>query len=346
MVAMKKFFFGLAIGTAALVSIVSGQAQVSSGLLLGYKEGSSYKTLWIAPQNGKLVAKQGQDILVPRKSGWWRVGSSSATAKGLDQEISTKQYLFAQATALGSRGTKPDFEPDCTEQSQDSLLWVHEQYLALEQNAGGYCKGAAHPWSAGTLQVRDLDFIQRSGNSLNFDLQLKHFKDLVELIDDRAEDKLIQSGEAFYKALPADKQDFYEKSPSPVNWGLIRRDGQWVLRGRLGYSYEAVRSVCCIDFDSGITLPSGLVGHDRLAISYAVLKKGNPKIIDAFSSPKNDILYTLEKTQLTAYGLQNGKLGAVIFRLGFKNQVAPVMIEWANAGSVARWTQDLQKLLK
>ncbi len=341
---MKKIFFALAIGTAALVSIVSGQAQVSSGLLLGYKEGSSYKTLWIAPQNGKLrMLNQGENLLVPRKIGWWRVSSSKAAAQGGQ---SNQQFFFAAPVGTPNLSKPAEFDADCQVDSSAALLWVHEKYLALEDSESGYCKGAAHPYAVATLQVRDLDLLRKSGGSANFTESGPNLMEITDLISSSAQAKFYQAGETFHAALSLENQGYYEKSPNVTNWAMIRKSGQWVLRGRLGYSYEAVRNACCIDFDSGITPPTSLVGHDTLAISWKTLLAKNSKIIDAFSSPKNDLLYTLEKTQLTAYALQNGKLGAVLLKVPFKNQVAPVMIEWANAGSVARWTQDLQKLLK
>jgi hypothetical protein len=157
--------------------------------------------------------------------------------------------------------------------------------------------------------------------------------------------KFTAAGEAFYKKLPTDKQEVFEKSPYATNWALIRRQGQWVLRGRLGYAYEAVRNACCIDFDSGIN-PQALVGHDRLALSWASLKTKYPQIIDAFSSPQNDVLFTLEPNKLTALALVNGKLGGVLLTMPFKNRVSPVMIEWATGANVARWTKDLGAFVK
>jgi hypothetical protein len=344
---MRKVLLGLAIGSAALASIVSSQGAVSSGLLLGYNEAGAYKTLWVAPQKGKLsLVRQGKDLLVPRQSGWWRVGSSTVSAKGLDNELTTKQFIFASPASSTLRGTPPKLEPDCQEDETTNLLFVHEKYLSVENSGSGYCKGAAHPWAASTLQVRDLDLVQKSGGTSNITSPEPNFVELTDAIDEKAQAQFYKAGTAFYATLSTEQQDTFEKSPSPTNWALIRRNGQWVLRGRLGYSYEAVRNVCCIDFDTGITPTNTLVGHDTLAVPWKTLQNQNKNIIDAFSSPQKDVLFTLEKKQLTAYALQNGKVGAILLKVPFKNNVFPVMIEWANAGSVSRWTQEIGKFLK
>ncbi len=344
---MRKVLLAMAIGTAGLVSIVSSQASVTSGLLFGYNEAGAYKTLWVAPQNGKLsLIRQGKDVLVPRESGWWRVGSSSISAKGFDNQVTTKQFIFASPASSPSRGTPPKLDPECYEDETTNLFFVHEQYLSVENSGGGYCKGAAHPWAASTLQVRYIDLVQKSGGTSNITSPEPNFVELTDAINEAAQDKFYKAGDAFYAGLSKEQQDTFEKSPNATNWTLIRKSGQWVIRGRLGYSYEAVRSACCIDFDTGVIPTASLVGHDTLAVPWKTLQSQNKNIIDAFSSPKKDVLFTLEKKQLTAYALQNGKVGAVLLKVPFKNNVAPVMIEWANAGSVTRWTGDIGKFLK
>ncbi len=341
---MKKYLLALTLGAAALVSLASSQGAVTSGLLFGFKEGDAYKTIWIAPQQGKLsLVRQGQDILVPRKSGWWRVGSSKASAKGFEGQ-SNQQFLFSVPASSNTRGKPASFEAECQVDSSDALLWVHEKYLALENGESGYCKGAAHPYAVTTLQVRDLDLLEKSGGSANITSPEPNFVELTDVISEAAQAKFTKAGEAFHAALPLEQQDYYEKSPNATNWALIRREGKWVLRGRLGYSYEAVRSACCIDFDTGIIPPESLVGHDKLVVAYKTIKTKNT--IDAFSSPKGDVLYILEKQQLSAYAVQNGKIGSVLLKIPFKNDVSPVMIEWANAASVARWTTEVKKYLK
>ncbi len=343
---MKKIMIGLTLGAAALVSVVSSQAGVSSGLLLGIQEGSAYKTLWIAPQSGKLTVRQGQDVLVPRKSGWWRVASQTHTAKAPGGETSSRQGFLVNPIADKSKGVAPKFEPDCEESTESTLLWVHEKYLALEDSSGGYCKGAAHPWAASVLQVRDLDLVQRGGNTLIITEPEPNLIEPADAISGAAQNQFYQAGISFYARLPKDRQEVFEKEPNITNWALIRREGQWVIRGRLGYAFEAARGECCIDFDTGIAPTAELVGHDKLSIPWKILRANNPKIIDAFSSPKGDLMFLLEPKKLSAFAIQNGKLGALLQTVSFKNSVSPVMIEWANAPSVARWTRDLSKFVK
>jgi hypothetical protein len=344
---MKQILVGVGLSVAFLAltsSQGSSQSTVSSGLLLGLRDGNNYSTVWVAPQNGKLTARLGQDVFVPRKVGWRRVGVSTTTQKTLDNELTTITTLWA--TAIGQKGLgKTSFEADCQEDSTDNLLFVHEQYLALEGDSSGYCKGAAHPWAASTLEVRDLDVLERAENTTQTTNPEPNLVEIGVALGENAAKQFSASGEAFYKKLPLEKQEVFEKSPSATNWALIRRNGQWVLRGRLGYAYEAVRNVCCIDFDSGLN-PQNLIGHDKLAVSWAALKAKYPKIIDAFSSPKNDMLFTLEPNKLTAFALANGKLGGVLLTVPFKNRASPVMIEWATGASVARWTKDLSAFVK
>lgn len=340
---MKKILLALALGSAALLSVVSSQAGVSSGLLLGISEGGSYRTLWIAPQNGTLSLRQGRDILVPRKSGWWRVGSST-TVKSSNNESSSKQILWANTAAGTTGGLKPDFEADCQEDQSTALLFVHEQYMAFEEASGGYCKGAAHPWAVTVLQVRDLDKVKLSGGTY----QTTNLTDIIEplsAIGNAAQTKFVQAGEAFHKRLSADKKDIFESTPNVANWALIRRAGQWVIRGRLGYTFEAARGACCIDFDTGLTPPVSLVGSDKLVVPFATLRTKYPNMTDTFASPKGDVQYIFEKKRLLAFAVQNGKLGGLLLTVPLNNANA-VMIEWANVGSVARWTRDTAKFLK
>jgi hypothetical protein len=331
-------FFGLASSQS------SSQGAVSSGLLLGLRDGNTYSTVWVAPQNGKLLVRQGQDVLLPRQSGWWRVGVATSSQKTLDNELTTITSLWA--STINTKGTgRSSFEADCQEDSTDTLLFVHEKYLALEGSGSGYCTGAAHPWAASTLEVRDVDVLERAGNTDNISNPEPNLVEIGTALGANAAKQFVAAGEGFYKKLPTDKQEVFEKSPQTTNWALIRRNGQWVLRGRLGYAFEAVRNVCCIDFDAGLN-PQSLVGHDKLAVPWASLKAKYPKIIDAFSSPKNDLLFTLEPNKLTAFALNGSKLGGVLLTVPFKNRVSPVMIEWATGAGVARWAKDLSAFVK
>jgi hypothetical protein len=344
---MKSIWVGLGVAATffGLASSQSrGQGAVSSGLLLGLRDGEQHSTIWVAPQNGKLLARRGQDVLLPRQSGWWRVGAATVKQKTSGNEQTTIRSLWA--STIGNKGTgRSSFEADCQEDSFDTLLFVHEAYLALENSSNGYCKGAAHPWAVSTLEVRNLDVLERAGNSDNISNPEPNLVEIGTALGANAAKQFTTTGEGFYKKLPTDKQEVFEKSPQATNWALIRRNGQWVLRGRLGYAFEAARSVCCIDFDAGLN-PQSLVGHDKLAVSWASLKAKYPKIIDAFSSPKNDLLFTLEPQKLTAFALSGGKLGGVLLTVPFKNRVTPVMIEWATGASTARWSKDLSAFVK
>jgi hypothetical protein len=341
---MKSILLGLGLAVT-FFGLASGQSNtVSSGLLLGVHTGSIYSTVWVSAKNGKLIAQQGQDVLVPRQSGWWRVGAITSTKKSAEARRTSITSLWANT--INNKGVgKSSFEADCQEDSTDTLLFVHEQYLALENSSSGYCKGAAHPWAISTLEVRSLDLLERAGNSDNITNPEPNLIEVGAALGANAAKQFTAAGEGFYKKLPTDKQEVFEKSPSPTNWALIRRNGQWVLRGRLGYAFEAVRNACCIDFDAGLN-PQSLIGHDKLAIPWASLKAKYPNIIDAFSSPKNDLLFTLEPNKLTAFALNGSKLGNVLLTVPFKNKVSPVMIEWATSASVARWSKDLAAFVK
>jgi hypothetical protein len=82
---MKSFWHLIRSAPAAtcfLFAVCGVMAKAQSGLLLGLHRGcgeegceTEYRTLWIAPQAGTLQIMELPDLIVPRKTGFWRVGT-------------------------------------------------------------------------------------------------------------------------------------------------------------------------------------------------------------------------------------------------------------------------------
>jgi hypothetical protein len=81
---MKPFWQSMSIVAAAcfVLAACGSMARAQSGFLLGLHRGcgeegcaTEYRSLWIAPQDGKLQILELPDLIVPRKTGFWRVGT-------------------------------------------------------------------------------------------------------------------------------------------------------------------------------------------------------------------------------------------------------------------------------
>jgi hypothetical protein len=108
---MKRFWQSMSTVAAVCLMlaacVTTGRPQ--SALLLGLNRVSAgdeeipyptNRTLWIAPQNGKMQILELPDLIVPRKTGFWRVGVRSychpkGTKYGADYDIWSDVALFA-----------------------------------------------------------------------------------------------------------------------------------------------------------------------------------------------------------------------------------------------------------
>jgi hypothetical protein len=324
-------------GTAVIIMVVvmllclpPTMAAKDCGVLLGLRAmtrgGPEYRTVWITSQNGTIeLSTEGGDILVPRDTGFWRAG----TRRLVDEQW---QMDVAWAVPANKKPSIPGlaYDEGCEGSDFMTILFVGNTYVSFDREGGGYCEGAAHPWAVNWLEVFSLDDMQGEGGCVP----------LSECAGEGANTQLLVAAEQYRSGLSEEGREMLEEEPTDCSWGLIRRHGQWVLRGRLRYSFEVYRGHYA-DFDIPIDPPTSLVSHDELHPSWEKVKSRVPGAVDAFSSPGRDLLVVLTQSTLTAHPVAGGVIGEAAFSLELGSNEAAVMIQWAEGKHVQRWSEKI-----
>jgi hypothetical protein len=333
----------------AAVPAAAQQSGVLLGVATGEEGGARHRTLWIAADGGKpAVLASGPDLLVPRRSGFWRVclvGEWSLQ----DGELREWDTLVA-APATRSRGRCADRRSGPSESEQQEarchatmnadLLFVGSDAASVRAHEETNC--GAH-YSGGTAtELISLDdrsrvdvaaVLEPSARARLLDASLRaaraEFGDLgeVDTVMDDAQDTIPQA------------QFLVQRE-----WAIERGVGQWQLAGQTSCSpYVACGDDLRAFSVTGFAAPTRLVGHDALAIPLEVLRSRVPGLVDAVSSPRGDLLVVFTPDSVFVFVPQAGRVGESALRMPTPGKV--VMVQWAVGRFVPLWTKEIAKLL-
>ena len=129
------------------------------------------------------------------------------------------------------------------------------------------------------------------------------------------------------------------KDFSGTNWGLFRRGGRWVLRGRK----KSPDKDGFKEFDIAYAAPRSLTTYDDLYPSFNTIKAKIPEAVDAFSSPNKDFVVVLTDKELLALPIQGSSLGDVKQRIALKKNETVVMDNWATGHYVDEWSKMMKQ---
>jgi hypothetical protein len=348
-------FFHLAT-ISALVTIsapVSLRAQ-DSGLLLGLHvdtsvRDNSYETYWIVRERGVIrMAAAGPDVLVPRKSGFWRVCMVSGNAVSEAGRAEWDSVLATPATRSRGRCAvtaqpAPDEErptATCTTTLDAEILFVGADALSARHHDETNC--GVHPSGGADVTLYSLD-------------DLNERIDFVKSLEPARRTALLAASikaarEAFADFGAVDSTDV---APDTVQgarlkvmnqWSIERGAGQWQIVGQV----SCRPYVLCGDDQrtfsvDGFAAPRALTGYDELSPSLKTIKARFPTVIDAVSSPRGDLVVGLTNDSLLVFAPRDAELGAPVLRLPASGRI--VMAQWAIGKFVPRWTEQLTPLL-
>lgn len=120
------------------------------------------------------------------------------------------------------------------------------------------------------------------------------------------------------------------------NIGLLRENGHWKFVGRV--NFENNEQSIHKDFDVNVMIPKDMVKYDDLFVPVADIKQKLPNVIDAFTSPNNRFLITLEEGFIRVYNIEEGKINTKpVKEVKIDKGAQPVMTEWAIGRYVDLW---------
>jgi hypothetical protein len=333
---VKKISINLIIAISLLSIFSSSAVAAQSGLLLGLRFQEKmkdqfitrYRTLWIDASSGKVVVREAPYLIIPRNDGFWRLFNNY-----LYPHNSVQEQLFVHNVDKPLYIPRFDAEEyaDCETKETFTILFVGNDYLSLETDSGGFCKGNAHPFESHSLSVLPIS-----------DLTAKPVE-ISRLIEKPIANMFKRSASAYIVRLNPTKRKRLASKADQASWGLIRSAGHWKLRGRFGPSGQATRGAFA-DFDIVMDPPPSLIGHDLLPLSWNEIKDKVNNAIDAFASPKKDLIVILTRKELFVYLINNGKIGKRLYKKALAKSESAVMAQWAVGRHVARWTMEFNRI--
>lgn len=284
-----------------------------SGLLLGIRShDNTYKTLWISYINKKLhPVMETEQLFVPRKKGFWEIGYKKAN-EGVGGSLYVKPDVAAPSKLeLKSRNI-------LTENSERRIVFVGNDYIGTERFQ--------------RYQVLPIDHISGGKGITLSDVTIKH-----------SSNALIRSSEAFIASLEKKKAQLLNPEPIDDNFILERRNGHWIIRGRLYYK-QPIGSKNYEDFDINVMVPSKLIQYDEMNIPWGEIKSKMPWVIDAYESPNKDLLILISTDTIYIYSLKKGNISKhPLKEIPLNEGDSIVMAEWSLGHYVEKWGEIVQR---
>jgi len=290
-----------------------------------------YRTLWISYDGDGKVQPISElpFLLVPRRTGFWKLqvtreitnnyGRDSLQASPLGKEFN-KQAISVVISNLY------DFK---------SINFVGNDYLCYERDIEIGTEFDKQSSASRLLEVVPLDTIY-TGSEVPITAS--------RVLGERGIEGLNSGAKSYISTISDKDKNILKATPLTTSFGVFRKNGKWLLRGRLNYSNTSIKNEYA-DFNLPIEAPENLVNYDSLFPSWEVIKQKVPSAIDGYTSPNKDIVVVLTNSILLVYAIKDNILGVSPLReIKLKNSEVSVMAQWATDDYVKIWSEEVKKL--
>lgn len=285
---------------------------------------SRYRTLVVAISPAGVASTERTPLILARKDLLWEVGVRRRESKAWVED----EPFAAPLGAPGVRSATPPEPKNTSGYSAVEITFAGGAWLSTFRTTAGYTEGAAHPWERRALEVASLDAPSTPVG-------------IAKVLGVDALVALRSRGERYLAEHP-EERDRLERLPRRDSWGIVRRRGDWVVRGLLGSSSEVFRG-CHAVFDVGVDPPARLVGPDSLPGGWSDVFRYVPRALDAFSSPDGQVIAVMTPGSLHLYagvaGLRQRKPMAM---LDLHADETAVSLQWATGVTAERWRKELR----
>ena len=358
----------LALGAAA----PAGARGQDVAFLLGQRD----RTTLIVVHGDSVVARRGPGLVVPRASGWWRVGvdmpgvehpdtttvpDTASESEGLPpremnmhgEELGHPACFghFVWAAPLGRMPTPPDSLCAEDEERAGEYAFTFVSPAILTMYAG-ITTDYSYNFARGTI-VSTLDSVAR------VPLTDMHTRSWAEDEVDPAPALGVPAGDAAWEREAVRCNVEYNRGIREENDDSTAYDyvGTWIVRtpGRWRYErYYANTSYVGRGSESScvvrLPVPARLTGWDRLTVPWSAIRRRVPGAMDAFTSPNGAVAIVLDSTSARVFRIEKNALGAELATIPGDPSLIPsventTMSQWATGGASRRWEAELAGVL-
>lgn len=310
---------------------------LNSGILLGLKsldlEGDSniekwnYRTIFIRSVDRSIVGIQEmENILLPRMTGFWKVEVQREEVDGKVRD-NIVAYPLNRGTnvAIKTEGEVlfgAAVEDVDSDETIKNILFLGNDYISIE-NIHYRNKGQRY------LELYPVDNINES-------TPVK----ISDIMGETGREALI---EGFNKEIVSSIKDgskgLLNFIPKEESFGLFRRNGLWILKGRVNYIKNG--NYMYEDFNIPAIPTQEIIRYDELCIPWKEIKNKRADAIDAFTSPNEDIAIVVTRNEILVYPIEENTIGnEPIGRIELKQGEKIVMAEWAIGRYPQLWEKE------
>ncbi|TVY06981.1 hypothetical protein [Paenibacillus cremeus] len=331
-------------GHPLLHGTVQQQPSFRAALLLGLRtdqpgpqpgaEYSTYRTLLIAPQDGGLgKTAEGAGILMPYKMNFWSIVTESHESAGEEtRTLAASMAKAPSASAPAAPGLSSPAVPQAKPvKASEKLLFAGNRYLTVAQKTN---EGSPHEY----VWVKEVEQLTSREQLSDPPLREPHVS-LRSLFGDAVASPAMKPLQVRLPGEPPSAT----RDQAGESWAIVRKQGHWAAQAADytdGSRYELK--------DLSLTLPASVVAHDRLAASWADIKRVLPSALDAFSSPTEDMVAIVSERDIAVYPFHGGQLAssAPLVTIALNRSETVVMAQWALDNYVDEWKRRVKGLLE
>lgn len=309
-----------------------------TGVLIGLKslnlenreegmESWDYRTLFIRSQNRQIVGiYEMEDIFVPRMTGFWKIGVVRKELDSVSNDVIVTQSV---KKTVDLKNKEKRIEKDrnikgktIEENSLKNILYAGNDYISIEK----------------------FDYMNKGQRYLEFypidNIDGEKPMKFSDAVGEVGKTSFLEG--ANKEILSTDKKynnSTIDLTPDEENFGIFRRNGHWVFKGRINYVEDGKYSYK--NFDIKTIPPKEIVHYDELSVPWNAIKLKLPEATDAFISPNEDIIIVMERNNMLIYLIDNGEIGDIpIAKIRLKNTEKVIMSEWATGRYPILWEEE------
>ena len=354
-------------------AIATPAAAQQSGLLLGVASDSGYRTLWIAPVDGKLVVAANQrGLIVPRADGFHHLGVVRWCSMDSGGQMPGGPFYDAADMLLDLPVGRPPTHPDSAHvecATADSI--VRQVHDSLDQASRTALAAATTREDSSALEVYDPESYQCYSRELHVTHAGPRY--LSVFYEEGAGENCEAGRESWSAQRSTTKDDqeadltalltkaqarrittIWEKEKGECalenapadNWGIVRALGRWE------FAFTTSGATACAgrsgNEEAGFSIkeavPATVARRDASAKWLPMAKRLFGAVDDIFTSPANDVVIIRSGSRLLAFIPHGSALGDVRLELALPASATVVMTEWATGRHVDEWTRQLKAL--
>lgn len=296
-----------------------------------------YRTLWIAAKNRQLYPSlEMRSLLVPRKSGFWIVDVNRKKEGDFFQD---HFIVYSMETGINRPNKTKSVSPPQDEDSYGTAL-VEKEFAKQQGNLLRRIRFIGNDYAAveysgsrmGTanqeiyLQLMPIDNID-NGKGI-------HISDIA---GEEGVEILLNSAQGYASNLHGHEAVKLEDKVREDHFTLDRRNGHWIMKGRLYYS-DRREEGRFLEYTINMIPPPKIVNYDELYISWNKIKERVPEAVDAFVSPNKDMAVIITENFIHVYALSKGEVAKKpMEKIKLLDGETVVMAEWATGNYVEKW---------